>query len=167
MSNWKLNLTKSFSGLSLYERFEQVIAFILTVLVAVVIVVATWNLSTTIWRLVLEGGIEPSKPEVFQRIFGMMMIVLIALEFNHSLLSVVERGRHIVQVRTVVLIALLAVLRKFIIIEIGEAEATLLISLAASVLALGVVYWALRGQDRAPAASDPQAGSRGKSRERP
>jgi uncharacterized Fe-S cluster-containing radical SAM superfamily enzyme len=37
------------------------------------------------------------------------MIVLISLEFNHTILGLIERGRSIVQVRAVVLIALLAV----------------------------------------------------------
>jgi uncharacterized membrane protein (DUF373 family) len=74
---------------------------------------------------------------------------LIALEFNHSLLGVVERGRSIIQVRTVVLIALLAVLRKFIVIEVGDADAFLLIALAIAALSLGLVFWALRAQDQA------------------
>jgi uncharacterized membrane protein (DUF373 family) len=86
---------------------------------------------------------------VFQTIFGMIMIVLIALEFNHTILGLLERGRSIVQVRAVVLIALLAILRKFIVIEIGEADALLLLALSASTLALGGVYWAVREQDRA------------------
>jgi uncharacterized membrane protein (DUF373 family) len=40
------------------------------------------------------------------------------------------------------------VLRKFIVIEIGEADALLLLALSASTLALGGVYWAVREQDR-------------------
>jgi uncharacterized membrane protein (DUF373 family) len=144
----ELSRTKGiWPSLSLYERFEQVIALVLTFLVSVVIVVATWNLVKHIWGLAVDGLVEPSRPEVFQTIFGMVMIVLIALEFNHSLLGVVERGRSIVQVRTVVLIALLAVLRKFIIIEVGHAEASLLIGLAIAAVSLGAVLWALRGQD--------------------
>ena len=65
------------------------------------------------------------------------MIVLIALEFNHTILGVLHRGLSVVQVRAVVLIAPLAVLRKFIVIEIGEADATLLLALPAATLALG------------------------------
>ena len=39
-----------------------------------------------------------------------------ALEFNHSILSVLERRHGIVQVRTVVLIALSALVRKFVLV---------------------------------------------------
>jgi uncharacterized membrane protein (DUF373 family) len=136
-------------NLGLYERFEQVIALVLTLLISIVIVVSTWNLLRTIFAMIANNLLEPSKPEVVQAIFGMALIVLIALEFNHSLLGVVERGRSIIQVRTVVLIALLAVLRKFIVIEVGDADAFLLIALAIAALSLGLVFWALRAQDQA------------------
>jgi uncharacterized membrane protein (DUF373 family) len=89
----------------------------------------------------------------------MIMTVLIALEFNHSLLGVLERRHSIVQVRTVVLIALLAISRKFIILDLKEAQPALLLALGAAALALGAVYWLVREQDRrddAAAASSPE-----------
>jgi uncharacterized membrane protein (DUF373 family) len=46
-----------------------------------------------------------------------------------------------VQVRTVVLIGLLAVVRKLIILEPAAAEASYLFALAAATLALGACYW--------------------------
>jgi uncharacterized membrane protein (DUF373 family) len=93
--------------------------------------------------------LDPAQPRVFQTIFGMIMTVLIALEFNHTVLGIVHRELSVIQVRTVVLIALLSVLRKFIVIEIGEGDATLLLAMSAATLALGGVYWAVRQQDRA------------------
>ena len=57
---------------------------------------------------------RPSVPTV--------MTVLIALEFNHSILGVLERKHGVIQVRTVVLIALLALVRKFIILDTAHAE---------------------------------------------
>jgi len=51
-----------------------------------------------------------------------------------------------VQARTVVLIALLAVVRKFIIFDIAEAPPSTMLGLAAATLALGAVYWLIRDQ---------------------
>ncbi len=143
----------NWGSLSAYQKFEQVIALVLTLLISILIVVATWNLLKKVVNLILLGVIDPARPEVFQAVFGMIMIVLISLEFNHSLIAVVERGRSIIQVRTVLLIALLAVLRKFIIFEIDETSAIKILALSAAVLALGGVYWAIRDQDRREAAS--------------
>jgi uncharacterized membrane protein (DUF373 family) len=61
---------------------------------------------------------------------------------------VLQRRYGIVQLRTVVLIALLALVRKFIIIDAAHAPPATILGLAASVLALGSVYWLVRDQDR-------------------
>ncbi len=92
------------------------------------------------------------------------MTVLIALEFNHSMLGVLERRHGVVQVRTVVLIALLAVVRKFIVVDAAQVMPVTIMGLAASALALGGVYWLVREQDsredeELPAQADGIAGS--------
>jgi uncharacterized membrane protein (DUF373 family) len=81
-------------------------------------------------------------------VFGMIFTVIIALEFKRSLLVVAERAHSVVQVRTVILIALLAIVRKLLIIDVGHAETEELFALAAAILALGAVYWLVRDQDR-------------------
>jgi uncharacterized membrane protein (DUF373 family) len=60
----------------------------------------------------------------------------------------VRRQQSVVQVRTVVLIAMLAVIRKFIILDISATTAAHVFSLAAAIVALGSVYWLVRDQDR-------------------
>ncbi|MDF2781391.1 MAG: putative rane protein of unknown function, partial [Geminicoccaceae bacterium] len=54
----------------------------------------------------------------------------------------------VVQVRTVILIAMLAVVRKLIILDLAATDAQHLFALAAAILALGAVYWLVRDQDR-------------------
>ena len=81
-----------------------------------------------------------------------ILTVLIAVEFNHSLVSVLERRNGVVQVRTVLLIALLAVVRKFIVLEVQDVQPLTLIGLAFTALSLGGVYWLVRDQDRREAA---------------
>jgi uncharacterized membrane protein (DUF373 family) len=63
-------------------------------------------------------------------------------------LGVLERKKSIIQVRTVVLVSLLALVRKFIILDTGKAEPLTIIGLAMAVMALGAVYWLVRDQDR-------------------
>ena len=134
--------------LTAYERFEQVISLALTSLVSVIVIATLLRLTYRICVLVVFEMIDPSQTEIFQAIFGMVMTVLIALEFNHSILSVLERRHGIVQVRTVVLIAILALVRKFIVIDVGQESPLTMLGLALSVLALGAVYWLVGGQDQ-------------------
>src|SRR4029079_3532933 len=128
--------------LSFYERFEQIVILILTGLIAIVVVFAVWNLALKIFHAILAPGtFDPTDYSVFQAIFGAIFTVIIALEFKRSLLVVAQRHESIVQVRTVVLIALLAVVRKVMIIDLASTNAMQLFALAAAILALGAVYW--------------------------
>ena len=75
------------------------------------------------------------------------MTLLIALEFNHTLQYVVKREQSIIQTKVVLLIALLAMARKFIILDLGAVSGEQLLGLAAITLVLGVVYWLMRERD--------------------
>ena len=134
--------------LTLYQKFEHVVVLILTGLIGIVIVFAVWNLMLKIvLSIVVSGSFDPTDYSVFQAIFGMIFTVIIALEFKRSLLVLAERRDNVVQVRSVILIALLAVVRKLLILDVATTEALQLFALAAATLALGGVYWLVRAPD--------------------
>jgi uncharacterized membrane protein (DUF373 family) len=136
-------------ALTFYQKFEQAVILVLTGLIAIVIVFALWNLALKVlFSLILSGTFDPTDPAVFQTVFGMIFTVIIALEFKRSLVVLAERGETVVQVRAVILIAMLAVVRKLIILDLTKTYVLELFGLAAAILALGTVYWLIRGQDR-------------------
>src|ERR1700688_2807810 len=140
---------EKFRLLSLYQRFEHIIVLILTALIAVIVIAAVWNLSLKIlFGLVLSGSLDPSDYSAFQAVFGTIFTVIIALEFKKSLLVMAERRDNVVQVRSVVMIALLAICRKVIILDLRETDASHILALAAAILALGAVYWLIRDSDQ-------------------
>jgi uncharacterized membrane protein (DUF373 family) len=141
--------------LDLYQRFEQIIAIVLSIVISVVIVLATLSLIVHVFRLTLQGLVVPANIQAFQAIFSMIITVLIALEFNHTIPGLFHRSRSVIHARAVILIALLAILRKFVVLEIVDLNPLLLLGLSASVVALGVVYWAIRDQDRQPGDNPP------------
>ena len=140
--------------LGIYQRFEQAVALVLTLLISGVIVVATAHLVLVEVRDYLLNPFAPVDAASFQSIFGTIMTVLIALEFNHAIMSILHRKESIVQLKTVILIALLAMARKFIIIDFTGLEPLAVLALAFAVLALGLVYWLVREQDRREAAHE-------------
>jgi len=138
---------EQWSVMSLYERFEQVVAIVLSLVIAVVIALALVQLVVRILPLLVSGAIDPLDHEVFQTLFGMIMTLLIAMEFKHSIIRVALRRSSIVQVKTVVLISLIALSRKFVILDTNATSASTIAALAGAALALGVVYWLLRERD--------------------
>jgi uncharacterized membrane protein (DUF373 family) len=138
---------RRFDLLNFYGKFEQIVIFILTVLIAVFVIFAVWNLALKVLQSIASSTLDPTDYSVFQTVFGAILTVIIALEFKKSLLVSAERQQSVVQVRTVILIALLAVVRKVLILDLAHAT-TELFALAAAIIALGAVYWLVRDQDR-------------------
>ncbi|WP_019014409.1 phosphate-starvation-inducible PsiE family protein [Elioraea tepidiphila] len=135
--------------LDLYEKFEHAVILVLTTLIAAIILAALWNLLLRVVALAAWPDLfDPTDPVVFQTVFGAIFTVIIALEFKRSLLVATERRFGVVQVRVVVLIAMLAVVRKVIILDLNDTEPGKMFALAAAILALGIVYWLVRDQDR-------------------
>jgi uncharacterized membrane protein (DUF373 family) len=140
LAGWKV--------MTLYQKFEHAVILVLTALISIVVVLAVWNLIVKIAISILSTRYDPTDYAVFQALFGMIFTVIIALEFKRSLLVVADRRFGVVQVRTVILIALLAVVRKLIIIDLSTTEANKLFALSAAIVALGSVFWLIRDQDR-------------------
>ena len=137
-SQWRL--------MTVYERFEQIVAITLSGVIAIVIVISLIQLIRLVFTLLVMDALNPLDHQVFQLVFGAIMTMLIAMEFKHSIVKVALRKESIIQVKTVILIAILALARKFIIIEPDVAPAKVA-ALAGTVLALGLTYWLMRERD--------------------
>jgi uncharacterized membrane protein (DUF373 family) len=90
---------------------------------------------------------RPPRPQSISNVFGEILTVLIAMEFNHTLQYVIAREQSIIQTKVVLLIALLALARKFIILDVHDLSPGHLLGLAAITLVLGIAYWLVRERD--------------------
>jgi uncharacterized membrane protein (DUF373 family) len=152
------HLQAQWAVLSYYQRFEGLVALALTLVIALIILVALFRLTSGVVTGLLFGVLDPLDHGVFQSVFGDILTLLIALEFNHSLQYVVQREQSIIQTKIVLLIALLAIARKFIVLDLSSVDAAQLLGLAAITLALGITYWLLRERDdRTDVGSSKQA----------
>jgi uncharacterized membrane protein (DUF373 family) len=142
-----LNFIKQLLALTWYQRFEHIIALVLTILVSFIMLVAMYRLSVGIIHDLIFGFLNPLEHEVFQSLFGEIMTLLIAMEFNHTIHLVAMRKQNIIQVKTVLLIAILALARKVIIMDLHQITSSQIEALAAITLALGIVYWLMRERD--------------------
>jgi uncharacterized membrane protein (DUF373 family) len=135
--------------LTVYLKFEHAVVLVLTILISVIIVSAIWRLAIKVlYSLILSDTFDLTDLAAFQSVFGMVFTVIIALEFKRTLVLVTERTESVVQVRAVILVALLAIVRKLIILDISPSDAPQLLALAVATLSLGGVYWLVRDQDK-------------------
>ncbi len=143
-------LPPQWGPMTIYQRFESLAALIMMVLVTLVIIVAIVRLAASVIGGLVLGVLNPLDPKVFQNVFGEIITVLIALEFNRTLEHVVSGTRAMMQTKIILMIALLAVARKFIVMEIEATPSGIMIGLAAICLVLGIVIWLLREQEERP-----------------
>lgn len=143
---WKRS-KEQWSVLTYYQRFETAVAIVLTVVIALIVAVALYRLCVGVITALVFKAANPLEHSVFQTVFGQIMTLLIALEFNHTLRYVVTRHQSIIQTKMVVLIALLALARKFIVLDVRDVSAEYLLGLAAITLALGLTYRLMRWHD--------------------
>jgi len=137
--------------MTVYQRFESLVGAVLTVIVTCVVIVAVYRLAVGVLGGLVLGILDPLKPEVVQTVFGEIMTVLIALEFNHTLRYSVARDQSVIQTKTVLLIAILALSRRFILLDLSATNGVELFGLAALTVALGGTYWLMRERDDRPA----------------
>jgi uncharacterized membrane protein (DUF373 family) len=84
---------------------------------------------------------------VLQDTFGSVLIVLILLEFNHSVQLAIKHRTGAVQVRMVVLIAILVIVRKLMLLDYATVEVRTMLGFAGMLLALGALYWLVSHSD--------------------
>ena len=129
--------------LNFFERLEYIVSLIVMVLISVVILVALIRLGRNIYELLLVNALDPLEFTVFQKIFGNMLTLFIAMEFRHSIESVLHTKGSIIHVKTILLIAMLAIARKFIVMDKSMSPETMA-ALALILIALGAAYWLLK-----------------------
>jgi len=135
------------AGLGTYHYFERAVGLVLSAVMSVVILLSLYYIARALFETFTGGPVEFDY-SVFQRFFEMVLTTLIALEFNHTLTQVVAGRGSLIQVRTVVLIGILVIVRKFILIDVETTSASFLMALALAILALGAVYWLVVDVDR-------------------
>ncbi len=122
-----------------YETLERAVSLVLLVGMVGVILLATVNFFLALGAQSTEAG-RVQDYTAFQGLFDKALAAIIALELAHSVHQSV-RGEHgIGQLRTVALIGVLAVVRKFVLIDIDTASGLLVLGLGAAVIALGTVF---------------------------
>jgi uncharacterized membrane protein (DUF373 family) len=142
-----IDFRREWPVLSMYQRFEASVAFVLTFVIGAVIVVALYRLVVSVVDTLVLQSLNPLDHSVFQQVFGEIMTLLIALEFNHTLHYVITGERGIIHTKMVILIAELALARKIIVTDLFQVPPVSALALATLMLALGVTYWLMRDRD--------------------
>ena len=129
-----------------YHWFEKAVVAVLTVMVAISVVLTLAHSGLALYEIVSSAH-PMLDHEGFIKVFAAFMTVLIALEFNHTVLPDITTKAPLVKVRAVLLVALLALSRKVVLVDFKQVTYTSMIGLAVLIIAVAAAYWALQREE--------------------
>jgi uncharacterized membrane protein (DUF373 family) len=136
-----------FAIYELYTRFELAMSALLMLLISIIILYSIVILAMTLFDE-LSVGYQQFETAALKDTFGLMLTVLILLEFNHSIALAMRRRAGVLQVRVIVVIAIIVIARKLILLDYATADLSTLLALGGLALALGAVCWLLNEIER-------------------
>jgi len=128
--------------LSLIKKFERIIVTTLIVMMAVTILLATVELGWLIIKDIISPPIILLEIDELLDIFGLFLLVLLGIELASTLKTyLTEKEIHVEVVFTV---ALIAIGRKVIILDVKEISSLSLLGIAAIIISLSVGYFLVK-----------------------
>jgi len=132
--------------LSYLDKFQKIIISILTILMGLVVMLATLELIYVIAFEILSPPLVLLDADELLEIFGYFLLVLIGIELLETF-SIYLHERAI-NVQVVLLVAMIALARKVIILDAEEIPSLNLIAIGFIILALAAGYYLVkRSQD--------------------
>lgn len=129
--------------LKAFVKFEQVLTFILVIIIAIIIGISVIRIIENLYTLFALDFFDPADItfQDYQLVFGKILTLLISLEFMTSILKVLKTHQIKTLTKDVVLITALAVARKLIIYDYDHADPLKVIVLGGIMVSIGVFYY--------------------------
>jgi len=125
------------------KKFERMLILALVVMMALVLLLATIELGWIIAKDIVSPPMLLLEIDELLEIFGLFMLVLIGIELLETIVKTYlhQSTDH---ARIVMAVAIIAIARKVIILDVKESSGLMLLGLAALVLALCVGYFLIK-----------------------
>ncbi|MGA8383403.1 MAG: phosphate-starvation-inducible PsiE family protein [Stellaceae bacterium] len=131
----------------LYDRFELIISAVLLIVISAIIVYTTTVMVMTLIGDI-DAGIHFTDQNALKETFGLILTILILIEFNHSIALAMRRRSGVLEVRVVILISIIVIARKLILLDYAKTGLDTLLGLGGLALSLGALYWLLSDVER-------------------
>lgn len=125
------------------KKFKKIIVTSLTVMIAIVLLLSAVELGWLIVKDVISPPLFLLDINELLDIFGLLMLVIIGIELLETIMKtyLLESVDH---VQVVMAVAIIAIARKVIILDIKEVSSLTLVGIGAIITALSIGYYLIR-----------------------
>ncbi len=124
------------------KKFENVIVTALIVMMILVVLVSTIELGWIIVKDLFNSPLFFLEISELLEIFGFFLLVLIGIELLETIKAYLNE--HVVHVEIVLEVALIAIARKVIILDIEKYDGITIIGVAGLILAVSAAFYAIK-----------------------
>ena len=135
------------------KSFEKIIIRVLVFLMAFVLLLSTVELAWVIIKDVITPPILLLEIDELLEIFGLFMLVLIGIELLDTIAKT-YMAESVDHAQIVMAVAIIAIARKVIILDVKDLSGLALLGIAAIILALSIGYFLIKKKD-APVKDSP------------
>jgi uncharacterized membrane protein (DUF373 family) len=139
--------------LKFLKKFEKMIVTILIVMMAMTILLATIELGWLIVKDVITPPIILLEIDELLDIFGLFLLVLLGIELVSTLKTYLTENE--IHVEVVFAVALIAIGRKVIILDVNKLSSLSLLGIAAIIISLSVGYFLVKRAFHGKGSQDP------------
>jgi len=128
------------------KSFEKIITRVLVILMAFVLLLSTVELAWVIIKDIITPPILLLEIDELLEIFGLFMLVLIGIELLDTIAKT-YMAESVDHAQIVMAVAIIAIARKVIILDVKDLSGLALVGIAAIILALSIGYYLIKKKD--------------------
>ena len=125
--------------------FEKIVISILVVMMVLVLIVSLVQLGYTIFDYIAGEPFHLLNDKVMMGLFGSILMVLIGIELLDTVKTYLKED--VVRVEIIILVAIIALAKKIIVMDLSDYEAITMLGLAALLITLAVSYYLIKQSD--------------------
>ena len=130
------------------KSFEKIIVRVLVILMAFVLLLSTVELAWVIIKDIITPPVLLLEIDELLEIFGLFMLVLIGIELLDTIAKT-YMAESVDHAQIVMAVAIIAIARKVIILDVKDLSGLALVGIAAIILALSIGYYLIKKKDAA------------------
>jgi uncharacterized membrane protein (DUF373 family) len=124
------------------QKFERLITWILIAMMAVVVALSVVDLAWLLIKDIISPPILLLDADELLELFGFFLLIMIGIELLETLRTYVHKRE--IRTEVIILVALIALGRKVVIIDVKGAEDISLLGIAAMILALAISFYLIK-----------------------
>ena len=128
--------------LDVLKKFEKVVLVALVFMMSVVVFLSTLELGWILIRDIVTPPVVLLDIDELLDVFGFFLLVLIGIELLETIKTYFVE--HVIHAEVVIEVAMIAIARKVIILDVKELPSLTLLGIAAIIITLAVAYWVVK-----------------------